>query len=171
VRHGEDQPAAGTQHPGALEQRTGRVRDEGDRPEGAHEQVEGRSAKGQPLQIGLHEPLHPYAGGGVEVPGLLQLPGGDVEGRHACALRDQPARGLRGAAADLQHVQVTHLAEQVRVGLAEPFRAPQQVRVVVRRVGVPPVPVRPGTLSSPRSTVDHGGVRSRLLSAHTRSLT
>ena len=80
---------------------------------------------------------------------------------------DEPACALGRAAAHLEHVPVDDVAEQVRVGLAQALRAPQQVGVaeeravlvlVVQRGGVPPGAVGRGALLGARLAVrDRGG--------------
>ena len=104
------------------------------------------SRERQPLGAGLHE-RHGDAGRGVERGGVPQHPAGEVERHRPRALAAQPARARRRAAADLQHAAPGDVAEQARVGLAQPLRAPDEVDVadvaavlgeVVVGVGVPP---------------------------------
>src|SRR5207248_7434873 len=73
------------------------------------------------------------------------------------ALRPEPARAGRLAAADLQHPQSADLAEQARLGFAHAFGTPDEVGVteevavfglVVVRVGVPPAEVRGDCLAA-----------------------
>ena len=84
---------------------------------------------------------------------------GQVERHRVRALAPQPARARRRAGPDLQHPRPGDVAEQSRVGLAQPLRAPDEVGVadvaavlgqVVVGVGVPPAPAGPfATRSNP----------------------
>ena len=84
-----------------------------------------------------------------------QHPRRQVERHHLGAGGGQPPGARRRAAADLQHPPARDVAEQPRVGLAQPLGPPQEVRVaqvgtvlgeVGRRRGVPPAAVGPHRL-------------------------
>jgi hypothetical protein len=95
---------------------------------------------------------------------VLELAVGEVQGDRAGALRNQPARALRRAGADLQDVlalQFLRRAEQLGLDLVQALGAPYEAVVaeegavldlVLVGVSVPPAPVGPGALRDPGGT-------------------
>jgi hypothetical protein len=148
----------GPQHPVHLPHHAGRVGHERHRAERGADDVEAAVAERERQRVGLHQ-RHAYArpvGTGAGVP---QHPRGQVHRDHRGALGGQPPGGGRGAAAQLQHPPAAHLAEQPGVGLAQPLRAPHEVRVaqevaVFLLVGVG-VRVPPGAAGPARLGVGH----------------
>ena len=149
VGRGEDPAPTRAQHARDLAHHPGGVLDERDRAERGERDVEHRRAERQELGVGLYE-RNVDAGVGRAVAGMAQHAGGDVERDRPRSGLGQPPRTHRGAAADLEHEPAGHVAEQVRVRFAQPFRRPDEIRgteeravrrLVAVRVGVPPVPV------------------------------
>ena len=115
------------------------------------------SRRGRRLPVGQREGAgvglqqrHGETGRPVQLGGPGQHPGREVERDDVGTRPAQPPRAGRRAAADLQHPPAGDVAEQVRVGLAQPLGAPQEVGVaevgavlgeVGRRGGVPPAAV------------------------------
>ena len=122
MRGGEDPASAGAQHPRDLDHHPGGVGDEGHGPEGRARQVEGGRGEGQRTGVGLDE-RHGSPCAGVQPAGVPQLLGGEVDGHDVGAPADQPARALRGTAADLQHPAPRDLAKQPGVGLNFPLNS------------------------------------------------
>ncbi len=126
------------------------------------------SGERQRPSVGLDEPGRPATSRGVRPrrrghPGpeparLGEHPGRQVERRDVGAVGGDPACALRGAAPDLEDPpprEVGGVAEQVRVDLAQPLGAPDEVVVaeevavlveVLPARAVPPAPVRPDRL-------------------------
>jgi hypothetical protein len=60
---------------------------------------------------------------------MTELPPREFQAHHVSALSYEPPPALTGAAADLQNPTSNHIAEQLRVGLVEPFRSPNELPV------------------------------------------
>ncbi len=94
---------------------------------------------------------------------LPEHAGGQVHGHHPGTLPDEPPRAGSGAAADLDAAPGDR-AEQVGVGLAQPFRAPHEVHVAQELAvfglvhvgfGVPPRPARAQVLGGTDPAAGH----------------
>lgn len=135
--------------PGHLAHRRRGVVHERDRPERGADGVEGGVGERQRERVGLHQ-RHAYPGPVGGLGGVPQHAGGEVQRDRSGALRGQPAGGGGRAGAEFEDPPAGDVAEQPRVGLAQPLRAPDEVRLAEERavlglvgvgVGVPPAPV------------------------------
>ena len=104
------------------------VGDELQGAEGGEDDVEGVRVEGQLRGTGQH--------GGYDDPVLLvdpaavlQLAHRDVDGDRSAAVTQHPARALPGAAADLEHVATSDVAECVQGVLADALGTPEEPAV------------------------------------------
>ena len=135
------------------------------------------SAKGRCGGGAAHR-RHRDAGLLVEAQRVLELAVREVEAEAAAAVGADPARALTGAAADLEHVEVRHLAQDGELVLGVALGAPHEARVAEERavrglvlVGVA-VPVgavgAPGLLLGDGTPLDADGLGQVVL--HTASV-
>ena len=155
-----------------LRQRPGQVSQERVRPVGRAHDVEPWSVKGS--RCASAEQRYREAGCHVEPAAVAQLAGGEFQPDRDGSLRDEPARALAGATADLKHVAVADFAEQPDVGLVDTLRPPGEPLVAEEvamlglvRVGgaVPPAAVGPDVSAfsaGRRATAAVGGYFDRV---------
>ncbi len=109
---------------------------------------------------------------------MLQLAVGQVEAEPAAAVRAHPARALAGAAADLEHVEAGHVAEDPELVLGVALGPPDEAGVTEERpvrglvlvgVAVPVGPVGAARLAlGDGAPLDPHGLRQVIL--HARSV-